>query len=246
MKQLPRLYLPDATEGATIRLTATQHHHLTRVLRLENEAPVRVFDGSGREFNARLAFGTRRAGAVLNECVHEEAEPVLAVTLVVAISRAIRMEWALEKAVELGVADIRPALAERGKVRLSGERAERRQSHWQGVIVSAAAQCGRARLPRLSAPAGLSETLETLEAIPTRNKIALLPDATRPLPTLAPPEGEVALLVGPESGFSPREAALIHASGWQAARLGPRILRAETAVPAALAAVQALWGDWRN
>lgn len=243
MKQFPRLYLPGATEGATIRLATTQRHHLTRVLRLANEAPVKVFDGEGREFNARLAIGAHSVEAIISECVHEEAEPALAMTLVVAISRATRMEWALEKAVELGVAEIRPALAERGKVRLSGERAERRRAHWQGVVVSAAAQCGRARLPQLAAPTDLSEALE---AISMRDKIALLPDASRPLPSLPAPEGEVALLVGPESGFSTRETESIHASDWQAARLGPRILRAETAVPAALAAVQTLWGDWRE
>lgn len=242
MKRLPRLHVPAAETDSRVALSRGQNHHLRRVLRLSEHAPLRVFDGDGLEFNATLDIGGKTAKVRIGECVREENEPALAITLVIAISRASRMEWALEKAVELGAADIHPVLTERSKVRLDAARAERRRAHWRGVLVSAAAQCGRARLPRLTTPAELTDTLQ---AIQLGSRLALLPDADRPLATLPTPGNAIALLIGPESGFSPRETGAIAAAGWQAVRLGPRTLRAETTVPAALAAVQALWGDWR-
>ncbi|MGH8273093.1 MAG: 16S rRNA (uracil(1498)-N(3))-methyltransferase [Gammaproteobacteria bacterium] len=244
MQSIPRVYLPNIAPGDERALPATVSHHLRRVLRLKPGAPIHVFDGDGNEYRAQLQSGERgAAGVAIEAVIRHEAEPVLAIALAPSISRATRMEWTLEKAVELGAAAIHPVLTARGKVRLDAARTERRLAHWQAIIIAAAEQCGRARLPYLAAPAPLPDVLQNLRA---QSRIVLLPDAQKPLPSLPEPQTSLALLTGPESGFDDDEEERIAAAGWQAARIGPRTLRTETAGPAALAAVQALWGDWRG
>ncbi len=157
-----------------------------------------------------------------------EPEPPLAIALAVGVSRGERMDFVIQKAVELGVAGILPLLTERSVVRLDAERADRRHAHWRGVLVAACEQSGRRRLPVLE-PA-VAWRAWTLPADGMR--LLLDPSAEASLPMLAAPRGRVTLLVGPEGGFTP-------------VRLGPRILRTETAPLAALAAIQALWGDLR-
>lgn len=243
MQSTPRLYIPDAAGGASYALTAAQNHHLRHVLRLADGARLKVFDGEGTEFHASLAARRRHLRVAVGEAFRHEASPRLAITLVAAISRATRMEWTLEKATEIGVTNICPVRGERGKVRLPRDRIEKRLAHWRTVMVAAAAQCGRARLPSLAAPRRLDAALGAIRA---ERRIALLPGADTPLPCLPAPHASLALLVGPESGFTAAELDRISATGWQPARLGPRTLRTETAGAAALAAVQTLWGDWRE
>lgn len=240
MSHASRLYLPDAAPGREFALPAAAAHHLLRVLRLRAGAVIGVFDGAGNEYHGRLA-GRGAARVSVGELIRREPEPALAITLAPAVSRATRMEWTLEKAVELGVAEIRPVLTARGKVRFDAERAERRLEHWRAVVIAAATQCGRARLPRLAQPIPFPDAVREIHA---QGRIALLPDAERELASFPAPGSSLALFVGPESGFGAQEADALLAAGWQAARLGPRILRTETAGPAALAVVQALWGDW--
>jgi 16S rRNA (uracil1498-N3)-methyltransferase len=243
MKAIPRVYLSHAAPGDRRVLGRSRSHHLSHVLRLAPGAPITVFDGEGGEYEARLEGGERgEARIAVGPAIREEAPPALAITLVPAISRATRMEWTLEKAVELGAAAIQPVFTARSKVRLDSTRAARRLEHWQGVVVAAASQCGRARLPRLSAPIPLGEALAAIDT----QRIALLPEADSALTSLPAPQACLAILVGPEGGFETAEKDRIAAAGWQAVRLGPRTLRTETAGPAALAAVQALWGDWRS
>lgn len=243
MAHIPRVYLPDAAAGEERPLGSALAHHLTRVLRLGDGADLFVFDGSGHEFDARLAGAKRDAAARIGTLRRTEAAPRLAVELWVGISRRTRMEWTLEKAVELGVAAIHPVLCEHSKTRLDGAQAVRKLEHWQAIVISAAAQCGRARLPDLSAPRPLADLWEHA---PEGARLFLSPEAGVALTSLPAPKERLVLLVGPESGFSELEARRAQETGWQAVKLGPRILRAETAGPAALAAIQALWGDWRE
>lgn len=243
MAHIPRVYLPGAAAGEERALSQALTHHLTRVLRLADGADLLAFDGSGREFEARLVGGRRDATVRVGALRRTEPAARLALELWVGMSRRTRMEWTLEKAVELGADAIRPVLSERSRIRLDERQAERKLEHWQSILVAAAAQCGRARLPTLSPPRPLSALWAHP---PCETRLFLSPEAGRALASLPPPRERVALLVGPESGFSERECRQALDAGWQPVKLGPRILRAETAGPAALAAIQALWGDWKT
>lgn len=243
MPHIPRVYLPDAAAGEERPLGSALSHHLTRVLRLGDGADLLAFDGKGHEFDACLVGAKRDAAVRIGALRRTEDSPRLAVELWVGISRRTRMEWTLEKAVELGVAAIHPVLCEHSKTRLDDTQSARKLEHWQAIVKSAAAQCGRAWLPDISPPRPLAALWEQA---PCDTRLFLSPEAGVALASLPAPEQRIALLVGPESGFSELEARRAHEAGWQAVRLGPRILRAETAGPAALAAIQALWGDWRG
>lgn len=243
MAHVPRIYLPDATVGEDLTLNPALAHHLGRVLRLRDGAALTIFDGKGHEFEAHL-FNTGHAkGVRIGALVRTEATPQLAIELWVGISRRTRMEWTLEKAVELGVSAIRPVISERSKVRLDDKKGARKLEHWEAIVTAATEQSGRAWLPTLSPP----QPLEALwEWVPCETRLFLSPDADVALASLPQAHGHLALLVGPESGFSEHECRRARDTGWQSVRIGPRILRAETAGPAALAAIQALWGDWRQ
>ncbi len=242
MAFVPRLFVPDTSEGDERLLPEGAAHHLERVLRLRAGAEIQVFDGQGHEFSAHLIKVGREKRVVVGPLLWIEPETPLAITLMPAVSRQTRMEWALEKAVELGVQEIRPVLGERGRVRLEAPRALRKHQHWEAVIISAATQCGRARVPRLMPPIPLPEAVQMAS---TDLRLVLDPQAHSSLAAIARPRGSVTLIAGPESGFTEAERRYIQMAGWQAVRLGPRVLRAETATLAALVAIQTLWGDWR-
>lgn len=225
--------LADDTE---FELESGAARHLIRVLRLRDGDPFTVFDGSGAEWPAVLV-GTQRART--GRARERSIESPLSVTLVQGISRGERMDWTLQKAVELGVSRIVPVLAERTTVRLSGERAAKRVAHWHGVMVSACEQSGRIRVPALDAVQSFEAWLEKLDA----PALVLDPAATQGLNDFASHAPDFTLLVGPEGGFSDRELAAARAAGCAGVRLGPRVLRTETAGVAALAALQALYGD---
>jgi len=241
MSHIPRIHIPDARANSTAPLTRDVEHHLTRVLRLREGAPLQVFDGTGREYTALLRLDGPQASIDIEALRRIEERPSLPIHLFVAISRHTRMEWTLEKAVELGVSTIHPLLSARSKVRLDERRAERKLDHWQSIVTSATAQSGRCWMTELKPPKPLSLLWnEDFEG----QKLILHPDASRCLADLARPQKQLALLIGPESGFSSAELAEAEASGWLPVRLGAHILRAETAGPAAVAAIQALWGSW--
>lgn len=214
------------------------------MLRLRAGEELILFNGEGGEWRARLRVSHRdRCEVEPLEYVDAERESPLQITLLQGISRGERMDFTLQKATELGVHRIVPVFCERTQVKLSGERLDRRMAHWQGVVVHAAEQSGRTRLPVLEKArpfaAALSSAGEALSLLLDPGE-ATTPDR------LAPPEhGRIVLLAGPEGGFSERERRQARASGFRGLRLGPRILRSETAALAALAAFQALWGDWR-
>jgi 16S rRNA (uracil1498-N3)-methyltransferase len=242
---VPRLYLPlTLVEGKTPELGEQSSHHVTHVLRLRPGAAVRVFDGMGCEHEAMIREVRRTQVTVeIGKAVVSIPEPPFAITLAQGIPRGDRMDIILQKAVELGVTNVQPLWTARSQTRASGAGLEKRLRHWQGVMISACEQCGRATLPRLETPV---EYHSWLTGIPHHNcRILLDPDARQSLGTMQSPGTTILMLVGPEGGISPGETTLAVAAGFKPVRLGPRILRTETAALAMLAGLQALWGDLR-
>lgn len=242
--RLPRFYCPGPLAvGARLALPPEAAHHALRVLRMKEGEALRVFDGQGREFHARIQQIQRGEVRVsLEEAAASDREPPLTVILAQGISSGERMDYTLQKAVELGVAGISPIAAERSVVRLVGERAEKRLLHWRRVVIAACEQSGRSRVPPVHPPETLPDWLAHLE--PGGVRLMLAPDADTRLRDLPPPRGPVLLLVGPEGGLSEAERSVAVSQGFLPLRLGPRILRTETAALAALAAMHALWGDF--
>lgn len=239
----PRLYLPTTlAAGALVALDANAFNHAVRVLRLRVGDALTLFDGHGGEYVAELVAVERRAAtARVLAARAREAESPLRVVLAQGVSKGERMDYTLQKAVELGVAAVQPLLAERSVVQLDGERLARRVEHWQGVLVAACEQSGRNRVPPLAAPARLGDWLAAGGGEGLR--LLLDPQAGTGLRALPAPGGAVTLLIGPEGGLGDGEIAAATAAGWQGVHLGPRVMRTETAGVAALAALQALWGD---
>jgi len=239
----PRLYLPQTlSAGALIDLPAAQARHV-QALRLGQGDALCLFNGEGGEYPANLVNAERGKQTVqLGAWLAIERESPLAITLALGISAGDRMDFALQKATELGVARIVPIAAERSVVRLSDERALKRMQHWQGILASACEQCGRNRLPQLQAVSTLAAFLANSPPSP-RLMLALQagPDAPR-LRDLQLQQ-QASLLIGPEGGYSERELALALQNGFEPLRIGPRVLRTETAPLAVIAALQALYGD---
>ena len=243
MSRVPRIHCPDLpAEGGTVALGEGASRHLLRVLRLKPGAELRLFDGRGREHRARLAPGGPKSATarVLDAC-DALAESSLRIVLMQGVGRGDRMDLAIQKATELGVATIVPVLSARSVVRLTGDRTGRRLAHWQAVAISACEQCGRASVPEILAPASLDAALAALPG----DAIRLLPDpgAAEAFVDLPPPDAALALLIGPEGGLEAAERRAAVAAGFRPVRLGPRILRTETAAIAAVTLAQGLWGD---
>lgn len=238
----PRLFV-ECTLGPGRRLALPPEaaRHAARVLRLAPGAAVRLFDGTGGEYPARIvAVARERVEVELGALDARECESPLAVTLAQGISRGERMDYTVQKAVELGVGRIVPIAAERSTVRLDAERAAKRVEHWRRVAIGACEQCGRNRVPDIEPVQELDAWLARLPA--TGLRLLLQPEASEPLAALdiAPP---VTLLVGPEGGLSGAERESAAAAGFTAARLGPRVLRTETAALVALTLLQTRAGD---
>jgi 16S rRNA (uracil1498-N3)-methyltransferase len=220
--------------------------HVARVLRLRPGARLVLFDGSGADFPAEISdVAGSRVRARIDERVEGLRESPLAVTLVQAVSRGERMDWTLQKATELGVRRIQPVFAARSVVRLDERQGERRLRHWQAVVASACEQCGRSVLPVVEPPLELARYLEGPRGEVLR--LVLSPDAATSIAAIAArlhgPVAGVELLIGPEGGLEAAEIAAATRAGFEAAGLGPRVLRTETAGIAALAVLQALAGD---
>jgi 16S rRNA (uracil1498-N3)-methyltransferase len=237
--RVPRLFVDALLEPQTrLVLPDDAAHHAARVLRLKDGDPVVLFDGRGGEYEARLAIHRRdQVSAEITERRDTERESPLQVTLAQAISSSDKMDFTIQKAVELGVAEIHPLLTSKSLVRLSGERESKKLAHWRRVAIAACEQCGRNRIPEIREPVALERYCPTAES-----KILLSPSGSGKLEDLA--KGPVVLAAGPEAGFSDSEEELLLRTGFQPVRLGPRILRTETAALAALAALNALAGDF--
>jgi 16S rRNA (uracil1498-N3)-methyltransferase len=243
---IPRILLPiQLATGDILALDEKPAHHVKRVLRLRTGDTLRVFDGQGTEHEAILhAINRTQVRIEIGGKIASAAEPPHAITLVQGIPRGDRMDFTLQKAVELGISAIQPVWMQRSRKKLDNTRLQKRLRHWQGVLASACEQSGRATLPELLAPADYRSWLGSGEV--DGLQIMLHPDGEYTLPELERPRGRIVLLVGPEGGISSEETSLATQSGFFSVRLGPRILRTETAAMAALAGMQALWGDFRN
>ncbi len=229
--------------GSEVMLPEQAGEHVARVLRLERGHPLVLFNGDGREYRAEIVQLAKRAvsARVLegNEAVNRESP--LALTLVQGIARGEKMDLILQKATELGVARIVPVISERTEVKLDAERTGRRLAHWQAVIAGACEQSGRSVLPGLESPQRLANWAAGLGDDPGL-RLVLDPDGDATPRTLAV-FGAACLVVGPEGGLSDHDLGLLDQAGFTGLRLGPRILRTETAGLAAIAALQALHGD---
>jgi 16S rRNA (uracil1498-N3)-methyltransferase len=231
-------------EGGCVDLPDVAVVHLVRVLRLGPGDRMHLFNGDGHDYEAELeSAGKREARARVLARSAVGSESPLAITLAQGIARGEKMDLILQKATELGVARIAPVVTERTEVRLDAERADKRGAHWRGVLASACEQSGRARLPQLLPPRALADFLA---AETSTLKLVLDPSASMTLAQIElAPQASICLLVGPEGGLSDRDLAAARAVGFAGLRLGPRILRTETAALAAISGLNALYGDWR-
>jgi 16S rRNA (uracil1498-N3)-methyltransferase len=240
-----RLYIDNQLrEGLRLDLPQEAAHHAVRVLRLRAGDEIVLFDGRGGEYPARIE-AIERSRVAVNVGAHRavERESPLEVTLVQGVSSGERMDITVQKAVELGVRAIQPVLAEKSVVKLDAERAEAKREHWRRVAISACEQCGRNRIPDIWPVISLPEYCRA--ARPAAIRLLLSPSGQAHLRQAIPRlEQTLALAVGPEAGFSASEEELLMATGFRPIMLGPRVLRTETAAPAALAALNALGGDF--
>jgi 16S rRNA (uracil1498-N3)-methyltransferase len=229
--------------GADITLPEDVAGHLVRVLRLREGETCVVFNGDGHDVPATLTRADKReVRARLGTPAPVARESPLRIGLIQGIARGEKMDLILQKATELGVAHVQPVNADRTEVRLEGERLAKRQAHWRSVMVSACEQSGRAQVPTLGAVATLAMLSAQLPAGGLR--LMLDPEGPEALSTLRPePQAPVLVAIGPEGGWSDRDRAQLRELSFRGLRLGPRILRTETAGLAAIAALQALYGD---
>lgn len=252
----PRFYYPDQINvGESIELSYGATHHAANVLRLEKGDRVTLFNGKGGEFLAFIRRISKTAILVsIEKFINVEHESPLQITLAQSICTNIKMDLIIRKAVELGVNNIQPILAKRCLVKLSGKRELKRVKHWEQIIISACEQCGRNRVPGVSSPVTLSSWLSRQGAMqkelnnePTEKLYFMLsPTSKMGLHDFSKSLSvtELALLVGPEGGFTSDEDAAALMAGFSSLRLGSRTLRTESAALAAIAALQTIWGDY--
>ncbi|MCW0453389.1 16S rRNA (uracil(1498)-N(3))-methyltransferase [Xanthomonas sacchari] len=228
--------------GAELSLPEDVANHLLRVLRLREGDPCVLFNGDGRDYPAELLqAGKRNASVRIGAAQPVDNESPLAITLLQGVARGEKMDLILQKATELGVAAIVPVWAERTEVKLDAARVDKRVAHWRSVVIAACEQSGRARVPQLSAPLALADAARAAADSPCR--LILDPQGEQRLRSLAIGGAAATIAIGPEGGWSPRDRATLEAAGFVGLRLGPRILRTETAGLAAIAALQAHHGD---
>ena len=239
---ISRFHFPGCLPAAgTLELPDALAHHAVRVLRLRDGERIVLFDGEGGEAEATLQVRGKSACAHLEARREVDRESPLQIVLVQALAASDKMDWVVQKAVELGVSAVQPVQAERSVLRLAGERADKRHAHWQQVAVSACEQCGRNRIPEVRP---LQPLTQWLAAHRGALNYVLAPGGAASFADEPAAQDVVHLLVGPEGGWSEAEMSAFDAAGCRRVRLGPRVLRTETAGLAALAALQARWGDF--
>ena len=242
--RVTRLYVAvPLLVGARIALPETAAGHLVRVLRAQAGDACVLFNGDGHDYDARIvAAGKRDAEVEILAARAVGNESPLRLVLLQALARGEKMDWILQKATELGVVAIVPVTSERSEIRLDGERADKRIAHWRSVVVSACEQSGRATVPAVAMPGSLAQAMADLPA--TARRLLLDPQATQGMRKLDLAAGGIVLAIGPEGGWSARDLASLRGNGFEGLRLGPRVLRTETAGIAAIAALQACHGDF--
>lgn len=240
---MPRFYVDFAlSPDSVVELPDDVVRHLN-VLRVKNTEEIVLFNGNGKAYPALPEVLEKRRASV--RILREEAtdnESPLNITLVQAVSSAERMDFTLQKSVELGVAEIRPVISERCVVRLSGERAEKRVARWQEIVVSACEQSGRNIVPKVLPLTTYAQALQQLPQETTKLLMSL--NRAQKLSDVRPQSDKVVFMVGPEGGWTEKEEQQAFDAGFQSVTLGKRVLRTETASLAAIAAMQTLWGDF--
>ncbi|MBP0047231.1 16S rRNA (uracil(1498)-N(3))-methyltransferase [Marinobacterium sp. AK62] len=239
--RIPRVYEAQTlSAGTRIELSDTSIQHVVRALRMNDGDPIRVFNGEGVECLARLVDVSKRSAfAELEQTETPAVESPLQIHVGQTLSRGERMDFAVQKATELGVSRITPLTSERCEVKLKGDREDKRLRHWQQVAISACEQSLRTRVPRIESVSPLQSWIEQVDA---DLKLVLHHHTAQPLQTMEKP-GSVALLIGPEGGLTEAEVDAALAAGFQPVAFGPRVMRTETAPVAACAILHYLWGD---
>lgn len=244
---IPRFHCPfPLAPGAQVDLPEAAAHHALRVLRLKEGAPLILFDGRGGAWQAQIVGTGGTASRVrvsLQTYDPDDRASPLHITLAQALPAGDKMDWVVEKSVELGVAAIQPVAAKRSVVKLSAERMARRVTHWNHIASAACEQCQRNRVPLVAPVLDLPQYLANAKG---QNAVRLLltPETGIALRELPPPNVPVIVMIGPEGGWEEGEMQAAQAANFQPLRLGPRVLRTETAGAAVLAAMQAVWGDF--
>lgn len=240
--RVPRLYTPQALRAdSEVLLVDDAAHYISKVLRLRQEDYVKLFNGSDGEFEARIvAIDKKSVTAALEQRVEGGAEPSLAIHLGLGLSRGERMDYAIQKATEAGVSSITPLLTQRCEVKLKGERIDNRMNHWERIAISACEQSGRCTVPTIAAPLTLPEWLQLPR---TGASFVLDHRGEQGFPTLEKPEA-ITFLIGPEGGLSDEEVEQARDHHFSGLRIGPRVLRTETAPVVAISIAQHLWGDY--
>jgi 16S rRNA (uracil1498-N3)-methyltransferase len=241
--RLTRVHVPGPlTSGHRHTIDGDAANHIGRVLRLQRGDPLTVFDGRGGEYAARIEeFRNSTVIVLVGEPSTVVRESPLSLTLAQGVSRGERMDWVVQKATELGVSRIVPVLTERTVVRLDAKQAERKLLHWRGIATAACEQSGRDRIPAIDEPLDLAAFLAAADGHATR--ALLSPAGNLRIAELARPEAGMIVLIGPEGGLAESEQRAAMAAGFLAVRLGPRVLRTETAAVAALTLLQHQFGD---
>lgn len=239
--RLSRIYTPDPKVGTPCQLEPAAAHHLVNVLRFRAGDSFVAFDGKGSEFTAQIVNIDKKQVWVSfcpQAAINRESN--LSIHLVQALTKSDKMDYIIQKSVELGVKKITPILTERTEMKLDNSRKMKKYQHWQQIIINACEQCGRSWLPALEPIIDFQSLFVQLSTF----TIILHPQKSVPLAQLKLPTKPVALLIGPEGGFSESELEIAKQQGVYSASLGPRILRTETAGLAAIASMQTLWGDF--
>jgi len=241
---MPRFYSPEKlAPGALIRLSDNAAVHASRALRMKVGDSAVLFNGDGNDYLCELTYMSKsEVSAKVKSVSDNTCESPLNITLIQAISSGDRMDFTIQKAVELGVTAIQPISSQRSVVKLSGERAEKRREHWQNVVISACEQCGRSIVPKVRTATSLAQWLGQSETAELR--IILSPGAPQSLNELTKPSGDIQLLIGAEGGLTEDEISLATTHNFTPIRLGNRILRTETAALTAISSLQTRWGDF--
>jgi 16S rRNA (uracil1498-N3)-methyltransferase len=237
----PRIHTPqELRQGLTAQLETGASRHISAALRLQVGDEVTLFNGRGGEYPATIARVERKQVTVeIGAFREQDVESPLQIHLGIVLSRGDRFDWLVQKATELGVATISPLFSERCEVKLKGERGEKKLRHWQQIAISACEQCGRNRVPDISAPRQLASWCENADA----DVRLVLHHRAEATPELTQRPASAALLIGPEGGLTDAEIDMARARGFAPLALGPRVLRTETAPLAACAILQWRWGD---
>ncbi|WP_199452468.1 MULTISPECIES: 16S rRNA (uracil(1498)-N(3))-methyltransferase [Marinobacter] len=240
--RIPRIFTDSPLAvGSQCQLDDNAANHVGRVLRMQAGQALLLFNGDGHDYHATITeAGKKHVLVAVTEAAENETESPLRVVLAQTLSKGDRMDYAVQKAVEMGVSEIVPLTTERCDVKLKGDREDKRLRHWQQVAISAAEQCGRARVPEIQPVMTVQQWLEHARACDLR--LVLHHRTERSLNTLEKPSS-IALMIGPEGGLTAEEIALAESRGFLPVALGPRVLRTETAPVAAIALCQWLWGD---